>query len=42
MRTGLVLSGVTDRIAGEAWNPPPDLIAENALDIMEKMNAHEI
>ena len=42
MRTGLVLSGVTDRSTGEAWNPPPDLIADNALNIMEKVTAHEI
>jgi 4-nitrophenyl phosphatase len=42
MRTGLVLSGVTDRSTGEAWNPPPDLIADNALNIIEKVIAHEI
>ncbi len=41
MRTGLVLSGVTDRSTGEAWNPPPDLIADNALNIIEKVTDHE-
>lgn len=41
IRTGLVLSGVTDRSTGEAWNPPPDLIADNALNIIEKVTAHE-
>ncbi len=41
MRTGLVLSGVTDRSTAEAWYPPPDLIADNALYILEKVTAHE-
>jgi len=42
MLTGLVLSGVTNRSTGEAWNPPPDLIADNAQNILEKVTAHEI
>ncbi|MCD4803451.1 MAG: HAD hydrolase-like protein, partial [Anaerolineales bacterium] len=42
MRSGLVLSGVTDRSTAEAWKPPPDLIADNALEIIEKVIAHEI
>ena len=41
MRTGLVLSGVTDRFTAEAWDPPPDLIADNALNILEKVTAYE-
>ncbi len=42
MRTGLVLSGVTDKFTGEVWNPPPDLIANDALKIIERVTAHEI
>ena len=41
IRTGLVLSGVTDKSTAAAWNPAPDLIAVNALLILERLKANE-
>ncbi len=41
IRTGLVLSGVTDKSAAAAWSPPPDVIAENALLILDRLKADE-
>jgi 4-nitrophenyl phosphatase len=41
IRTGLVLSGVTDKSAAVAWNPAPDMTAENALLILDRLKADE-
>ena len=34
----LVLSGVTTRAQAEAWQPPPDMIAENLAEVVQKLS----
>jgi 4-nitrophenyl phosphatase len=34
IKTGLVLSGITTRADAENWHPRPDIIAENAVEIL--------
>ena len=41
IHTALVLSGVTDRIKADTWDPRPDLIAEDALAILDMIGNHE-
>jgi 4-nitrophenyl phosphatase len=38
-RTALVLSGVTDLAAAQAWRPAPDLIAEDLTQVVEQLGA---
>ncbi len=35
VKSALVLSGITNQELGETWDPPPDIIAENALKVLE-------
>jgi len=37
MLTGLVLTGISTREQAENWNPQPDIIAENAIQVIEKL-----
>jgi len=37
IKTGLVLSGISTRRDGENWDPAPDIIADNALAVLEKL-----
>ena len=37
IRTGLVLTGIASRNDGESWDPGLDIIAETALEILEKI-----
>ncbi len=41
IHTALVLSGVTDRLKADTWDPRPDLIAEDALAILDKIGNYE-
>ncbi len=41
IRTGLVLSGVTDRALSKNWTPSPDIIAGDALEIIRILAANE-
>ncbi len=35
INSALVLSGITNQALGETWDPPPDIIAENALKVLD-------
>jgi ribonucleotide monophosphatase NagD (HAD superfamily) len=35
MYTALVLSGISDRDMVAGWNPPPHIIAKNALNVID-------
>jgi 4-nitrophenyl phosphatase len=38
IRTAVVLTGVTTREEAERWDPSPDLIAANVLDVIEALS----
>jgi 4-nitrophenyl phosphatase len=41
IRTGLVLSGIATRNEADHWYPRVDIIAANAMDILEELKANE-
>jgi 4-nitrophenyl phosphatase len=41
IRTGLVLTGIASKAEAEAWVPQPDIIAEDALQILEVLTAND-
>ena len=41
IHTALVLSGVTDRLSADTWDPRPDLVAKDALAILDIIGNYE-
>ncbi|MEJ2413258.1 MAG: HAD hydrolase-like protein [Anaerolineales bacterium] len=40
IRTGLVLTGIASRAEAAEWVPQPDIIAEDALQILQELTAN--
>lgn len=41
IKSALVLSGITNQELSETWDPPPDIIAENALKVLELIGEND-
>jgi 4-nitrophenyl phosphatase len=41
MMTALVLTGIATREQAEVWDPPPDIVAEDALQVIEMLRNHD-